>query len=312
MFRFFSITFAWTQYRLRSKCLLHQSWVIFYCLFSLVILSQQASAQNTLHITKALIVNGRELTPTNEAKPINLPHSWNSESPQKEGIATYHISFSVTAGEDTDTLAVYMPRIGSRYEIYVNKELILSTGKLDDIRTFYTHKAGFVKIPTKLIFAGSNHLTIVIAGEGGRYAGLSSVYIGNYEQLSKQYESRTFYQTFTSLVIVIVCLFIGLVTLLYSVFTKNKCFLMFGIASLAWAANNSYLLLSYFPFNHRILLFFYDFIQAIGVALMCITVVHLVRIRVKWYASFAYGYIYFSFFCLIIYNDGHPIARAFF
>jgi signal transduction histidine kinase len=274
--------------------------------------SSTVAAFETQHFTQASMVKGQHLDGTTKANLISLPHSWNNERPQREGVATYFIDFKLDQTQASESLAVYLPRIGNRYEIYVNDELIHATGPLDDTHTFYTHRGALTKIPKQLVFQGLNLLTIVVAGDGGRSAGLSSIFIGKYEILNKQYEYRYLFQNFTTLIIVIICLFISFLSTLYSYFTKNKYFFMFGLAALFWAINSGYLLLTYFPLNHRILLFFYDFFQAIGGALMCLVIANLIKLRYKWYSKVVYIYIYTSFFSLVFYHDGYTIGRTIF
>ncbi len=272
----------------------------------------QADPSAVQRFTQAHMLEGRQLDINTSAPSIALPHSWNQERPQRQGIATYLIEFSLKPDQKQTPIGIYMPRIGNRFELYVNDELIHASGALDNMKQFASHKAAVARVPKSVVLVGLNSLKMVVAGEAGRYAGLSSVSIGDYETLTQLYDDRQLFQSFTSLAIVIICVFIAFITILYSYLSNNKYALLFGLGSLAWALNNGYLLLNSFPFNYRIALFFYDFFYAAGLTFIFLTVAHIVRLRYKWYETLVYGYLYFSFFTLVIYHDGYPIARTLF
>jgi signal transduction histidine kinase len=274
--------------------------------------TQAKDAAAVQHFTQAHLVQGRQLSIDASTPTIELPHNWDNERPQRQGQTTYRIDFTVSGEQAQEVIAIYMPRIGNRYELFINDELVHSTGNLSDQKQFYTDKASLTKLPKSAVFKGLNTLKIVLAGEAGRYAGLSSVSIGDYETLSKAYEQRQWFQSFGILALVTICLFISFITILYGYLSSNKYSFIFGIGALAWALNNSYLLLNYFPLNYRIALFFYDFFYALAIVLVLITLARMVKLRYKWFENVAYGYLYFTFFILVIYHDGYPIARTIF
>jgi signal transduction histidine kinase len=297
-----------------QRPLTFKRWLGCWCalLLYLIAFCSLASAMQIQHITQAHVLDGRDLSVSIDAPAITLPHDWNAVRPQKHGTATYLITFTLSKTDLDTPLAVYLPRIGNRYEIFINDELVHASPSLNDTRLFETHKAAFSKLPKNAVFAGVNTLKVVLAGEAARYAGLSSVHIGNYTALNEAYNNRQMFQSFTTLAIVIVCLFIAFLTIFYSYFSRNRHFFWFGVGALAWALNNSYLLLSSFPYNYRIALFFYDFFYAVGICLMLLTTAHTVRVRAKWYPTLMVAYLYASFAALVIYHDGYPIARTFF
>ncbi len=289
-------------------------WLITLCalLLYIALLCKPVHAAETIRYTQAHMQEGADLQLNAAAVPVALPHDWNALRPQKQGTTSYFIDFKLGTADVEALLAIYIPRIGNRYEVYVNDELIHTTGSLTDTRQFLTHKALLTKIPKTSVFVGINSLKVLVAGEAARYAGLSSIYIGDFQTLNQTFNDRQLFQSFSSLAIVIICLFIAFMTIFYSYVSNNKHFLLFGLGALAWALNNSYLLLTYFPYNYRIALFFYDFFYALGICLIFLTTAYTVRIRAKWFPTLMIAYLYFSFFALVVYHDGYPIARTVF
>ncbi len=279
-------------------------WFIAAALMSSVCFSE------VMLFNQAQLAEGRQLSDNSTSQTIKLPHSWNEESPQRKGIATYSLNFTLTKSETLESFAIYIPRIGNRFELFVNDELIQTSGKIDDSRFFEINKPILSIVSKNILFTGLNTIKIVTAGEAGRYAGLSTVSIGNFELLSKKYEHRQLIQYFSNLSLIIICGFISFISILYSYFTKNTYFLSLGISSLAWAFGSICTTINYFPYNYRILLFLGDFFNAVAYALMLLTLTEALRVRKKWLSSLIYFYLYLSFFLLVIYHDDYPLART--
>lgn len=263
-----------------------------------------------LQFDRAVFLEGKQLNEDSTSVSIKLPHSWNDDRPQRKGIATYVINFIVPKTMALGSLAIYIPRIGNRFEIFINNELVESSEKVEDNRFFEINKSILTVIPKNILLAESNTMKIVVYGESGRYAGLSTISVGSFELLREKHERRQLFFYFSNIALVIICFFISLISIVYSYFTKNKYYFYIGISSISWGLSNICSLISYFPYNYRIILFFNDFLDAIAISLMLLTLFKIMRVSQKWTTSLIYIYLYLTFFLLVIYHDDYPVART--
>ncbi len=287
--------------------------VLFVAACLMMLAPRQSPAQTQAQrITQALLSpEGAPSTPTHTAKVI-LPHSWNGDRPQRSGIFLYTAEFDLTSDQNKHALALYLPRIGNRYEISVNKQSLYTTGDLNDPSYALTHSPALIALPASVLLAGQNTVSLKVAGEAARYAGVSSIYIGDAEALKKTYAQRIFLHNFSTLTIVICCTLIGFASLLFAYFLKNRHFLIFGLSALCWACSHSYLLLTEMPFHYRIGLFLYDFFYAMAIGFLLLSVAYVIRLRSRWYRHSVFGFVILAFFLNAIYHFNHPLARSVF
>jgi signal transduction histidine kinase len=264
----------------------------------------------TLQLNHATFIEGKQLHDDPRSSLIKLPHSWNEERPQRKGIGTYNLNFTIDKSPQIESYAIYIPRIGNRFEIFINNELIQISGKVDDRRFFEINKSILTIIPKNTLLLGLNTISIIVYGESGRYAGLSTIEIGDFELLNKKNEWRQLLFVFSNIALVIICFFIAIISILYSYFSKNKYFFCIGASSLAWGLSNICSIINYFPYNYRILLFINDFLDAIAFSFMLFALFKTMRVSQKSILTMVNIYLYVTFFLLVIYHDEYPIART--
>lgn len=245
--------------------------------------SYRAPTAAVTHLKQAYLVRGIELSSdAAQGAAVTLPDAWNSTRPQRSGVFTYTVVFDASSEQVQNTQALYIPRLGNRYQLWINGSNVINAGELDNVHEDYAHKPVFVRLPMGAIQAGANRLSIVIAGEAGRYAGLSSVYFGDYPHLLARYETRHFFQTAASIAIMCMCAAIGLLALAIGVFAKNRHFVLFGVGALAWALRTSYAVTHYVPFDYRFFMFAYDALYALAVACLVLTISYEIKLRNRW------------------------------
>ena len=312
MFKTARVTFIIPCFRhpSRFEWLLYLALLVTAGLFSSGVIAN--TADSVQHIERAQI---SQLTPLVEEKPpvwVNLPHSWNSERPQRFGTFNYSVDVTLTEQQLGAPLAVYLPRLGNRYEVSVNDQLVHSSGDLRNQFEAYTHSPMFAELPVALLKVGTNTLRLKVVGESGRFAGVSSIYIGDAVTLKKNYDSRVFFHSLSTLVIVISCILIGILSFIFSYFLRNKNHFILGLAASTWALSHSYLLVHKLAFDYRIGLFFYDFFYACGVAFLLLSITFVIRFKKRWYQHTIYIFIGFSFILSFTYYAGSPMARSVF
>jgi signal transduction histidine kinase len=175
------------------------AWVAAFLALVLVALawvSRPPQIEGAFPVTNAMV------TPINiaqaAAKNIALPHSWDSENPPWSGTARYdlawpggltHASPYALSTQPTE-LALYLPRVGARFRVLLNDQLIasehwLTPGYVDTSVAPYQ-----VALPPALLAQplGANRLSIEVQGQLLRKSGLSGVLLGPRQAIEARYD----------------------------------------------------------------------------------------------------------------------------
>jgi signal transduction histidine kinase len=243
---------------------------------------------------------------------VTLPHHWNGDSPQRQGLYTYQLQFVVAENQLQSKQALYFIRIGNRFEITLNDRLLHSSGELSNPSEGLINEPTIVAIPPGLLRLGSNNLALKISGDAGRYAGLSTVQFGEFKTLDSSYSKRYFFQQSAPVLIMVICLTIGFLALLASWYLKNKHYFIFGIGSMAWALATSFEKITYTPYGYRWQLLLYDLSLALGVACMVLSLTYSIRFRKRWFVLLAYGYFALSAVLAVVTVLGFAFTRQLF
>jgi signal transduction histidine kinase len=280
--------------------------------FVSVSIAANGTLSSIQHIQQAKISSITPFAESTAGPLTKLPHSWNNDRPQRHGAFNYVTPVEFSIQQFNTPIAIYLPRLGNRYEVWINERLIHSSGDLSNTQEAFTHSPLFVELPKALINVGMNTLRLKVVGEPGRFAGVSSIYVGDAIILKKEYDSRVFFHSFSTLAIVISCVLIGVLALVFSYFLRNRHYLIFGLSATFWAFSHSYLLIHQLPIDYRIGLFFYDFFYATGVAFLLLSITYVIRLRRRWYVQIVYFFIASSLFLTLAHHSGYPLARSIF
>ncbi|MET0541616.1 MAG: histidine kinase [Variovorax sp.] len=134
-------------------------------------------------------VDGRTAT-----RPLALPYHWDREQQARPGVARFDLPFTLPSRPEVPW-AIYIPRVGSTFEVRINGELLRMHGDLARGNgADYAKAPRNLIVPAQLLQPGSNLLEIGIRADTGRRAGLSPVTIGPADevlgQFGKAYASR--------------------------------------------------------------------------------------------------------------------------
>ena len=140
---------------------------------------------------------------------VSLPYHWDRLNRDESGTASFQIAFPMPwlpAGP----MALFIPQIGSAYEIWLNDALIQRMGDLrapdtDD----FSRSPRYVDIPGKLL-RKENLLRINIRADAGRRAGLAAPTFGPRGQVFRAYQLMYDTKVVGSLAVAMFSLLVGL------------------------------------------------------------------------------------------------------
>ena len=169
----------------------------------------QAPAQ-TLELRAAhasVTVNGQT-----QQQALSLPYHWDRQHPGLAGSATFELAFELPA-VPTEPYALYLPRLGNAYEIWLNGTLLEAKGDLP-----HGNGADYAKAPRLIEIAPSllgttNAFRVQIRADVGRRGGLAPLTLGPRAQVQALYQRDYDWRITGSLAVVIFSLLIGVVAL---------------------------------------------------------------------------------------------------
>lgn len=206
----------------------------------------RAQADDVLTITDALVVEAdAERFPEDAtAAPVTLPDDWSISRPRHDGRLWYRVRFTPSqALERGDLLALYVERVCSNLEVYLNGRRIFSGGRMDDPVTRNCHYPQLVTLPGGLLLSSGNVLDLRVAGHSAqrvasrqRAGGLSVLRIGPQAVLSELHAERTFWNVGIVQAANLALAVLGVVLVAVAWRQRQSPSLgYFGLTSIAWA-----------------------------------------------------------------------------
>jgi signal transduction histidine kinase len=151
-------------------------------------------------------IGGRTVAP---ARPIKLPHRWDSHQAPDDGSARYELTLPPMAGNEP--YALFINRIGNQAEVLVAGRPVARLGVLSDPSTDGAKGPVWIDIPSGLMDPRkSTPLEIRITAQAGRWGGLSQVLFGPASALRPLYERNFAWRQGASIVIVLSLTLMGL------------------------------------------------------------------------------------------------------
>jgi signal transduction histidine kinase len=176
-------------------------------------------------------------------KAVSLPFSWDREHKGQQGEARFVMHFDLPQAPK-DAWGLYLERVGSAYEVWLNGNLLERRGRLDVYNgDDFGQLPHYVNVPYGDLFA-RNRLEIRIRADVGRRGGLSSVVIGPAEEVYAMYRSAHHWNVTAAFVVLGFICMVGLgslalwatqhVVTLSGGFRRDRVYLYAGLAELFW------------------------------------------------------------------------------
>ena len=202
-----------------------RGWVLAWLLASGLVLPSFAAEAQVVVVDKAVSVQsvGQPSAITQIAMPVKLPDDWAVTRPRFEGSVWYRTGFDRPAGADPhEMMALYIERVCSNAEVYVNGQRIFNGGSMGEPVTRNCHYPQLVTLPSMLLQERGNTLDVQVYGHAlprvvsrQRAGGLSAIRIGPQAVLQSEYDDRLFWNVtavqFANFTLVVLgCVMIGM------------------------------------------------------------------------------------------------------
>jgi len=136
-----------------------------------------------------------------EPGPVRLPDDWAVTRPRFEGSVWYRTGFDRPTGVDShELMALYIERICSNAEVYLNGHRIFSGGRMGEPVTRNCHYPQLITLPAALLQERGNTLDVHLQGHAltrvasrQRAGGLSAIKVGPQALLADAYDDRLFW-----------------------------------------------------------------------------------------------------------------------
>ncbi len=169
------------------------------------LLANAADGLVVIDQAQALVtVNG-----ASELSLVELPYHWDRQHPGLGGRAMFEVAFALPA-EPSEPYAALLPRVGNRFEIWLNGTLLSRSGVLADAGgADYAKAPRYLQIAPQLLQT-NNLLRIELAADVGRRAGLGRVTVGTELAVRALYDASYRWRVAGSLAVFMVMLLTAL------------------------------------------------------------------------------------------------------
>ena len=179
------------------------------------------------------------------AMPVALPYQWDKLHGAVDGQARFQMRFDVA--DPTAPLALYIPRLGNTFAIWINGTQLDSLGTLS--ANLYDDAAmapRYFVIPPHML-APTTVMEIEIGATRARQAGLSQVTVGTEREVSPIYRAKYHWQVTGAHIVVAVSSVLGLISMLLWFRLRKPAYLAYGLGELLWTAQTMRILVEDAP-----------------------------------------------------------------
>ena len=257
---------------LATRCLRHAGPFV---LPALMLMWGAASAQPVIQIDEASLRNAGGGAETR----VRLPDPWNAR--QRSGTWEYGAAFDA-AGDLAEPWALYVPRAGNRFAVYLNGQQIGQLGRFDGDLSDHAQRPHLFFLPRDAMQPGANQLRFVVQGEQARYAGLSSLTVGPAAAVRPLFVWREVAQVWGSFAIIFVSVVFGLIAGALAFTARDRSFAIFAAGCGFCAVRTSYALVTDPPMDYRLWAALVDGCYAGYLACLCMFCVDALRLHRRW------------------------------
>ena len=179
-----------------------------------------------------------------KARSVKLPDDWAVSRPRFEGTVWYRAGFDRPPGlPPQGLLSLYIDRVCSNVEVYLNGQRIASGGRMREPVTRNCHYPQLVTLPAALLLERGNVLDLQVQGHAlermssrQRAGGLSALKIGPQAVLASERDARLFWGVTSVQIISVVLAVLGAVLVVFGWLNRREVYLAyFGWLLLAWS-----------------------------------------------------------------------------
>ncbi len=224
----------------------------------------------------ALAGNDARFPADKPAQPVKLPDDWWESRPREDGPVWYRFKFDAPASSDP-LLAVYIERVCSNAEVYLNGAIIGRSGQMGEPTGRNCYYPQLMPLPAALVRDAGNVLDVKVQGYAlqkvsarQRSGGLSQIRIGPQSLLAEEHAGRVFWNITVMEVITIATSMLGVLILCLGWLNRGQPHLFyFGLLTLVWNLMSMRVLLQNPPFDNYTmeLLSTLGFAVAVGLAI---------------------------------------------
>ncbi len=181
-------------------------------------------------------------------KEVVLPEDWSSATPGYSGSRWYRVSFDQPLPESVSNtpdnlLALYIERVCHNAEVWLNGQLLMRSGQVDEPITRNCHQPLLVLLPSHLLAATGNRLDLRVFGHAQervsarlRGGGLSKLTIGPQLALTKQHATQAWWNSTALQLVALTLLVLGGYLVVLGQLNRREAYLTyFGLLCVGWA-----------------------------------------------------------------------------
>ncbi|RTZ65682.1 MAG: hypothetical protein DSZ29_03995 [Aquificaceae bacterium] len=236
-------------------------WLLIYLLFicSVVYVSYSLN-ENPPHnteISQGLFIASNAPTPSSikegEKVSITLPDMYTAKKLDvREGWYILPVP-DVLLPNLKDKLALYVPKLSTNIEVYINHQWLGNGGRIDETASKNTHHPLVFYLDKKQLKDKGNTLFIHIKGGLPIWTYLSKVYLGDEKTITPIYEKQEILKVTLVIVITIGLVLTALFTLLFWFLRREETYYFwYFLAEILWATHDLKLFIKKVPFSNTL------------------------------------------------------------
>lgn len=187
-------------------------------------------------------------TEASTTQKVSLPHVWNPAG--MSGQYRYRMAFSVPPEALVSGWGLYLPRVGNRFHVRVNGQVVARFGDLRAVDVDHGMEPQYVYMAPDTLRAGSNELVLEVAGEMAGFAGVSRLTVGPPDEVRARYEWRDLLQSKSSYADIATSLLFAIAAIPLAWRSRDRAMLLFCAACLFGALCVSFRLVVRPPLPH--------------------------------------------------------------